>query len=293
MSILFEPKYKSIPLIDDFIIPPFSYLDTKMKYWKDRRSMWNKYVGDSTETRDGDFGRVYNFQKQSLQKRTSTFDPVLVELMYKWFCPKDNIKILDPFGGEQTKGIVAGCLGYEYYGVELRQEQVDLNRKLAEKYQSVHYMCGDSTDLDSIIHDKDFTFCFTRPPYYNLEVYSEDNSDISAKQSYEDFMLDLTRIFTNCYRLLQNDTFTVVKIGELRKDSGEYYGLVPEFINRMCQIGYQYYNEIILLNDIGSAQLRAAGNMKSRKIVKLHQNVLVFYKGNIKNIKDKFEELRA
>lgn len=293
MAILFEPKYKSIPLIDDFIIPPFSYLDTKMKYWKDRRSMWNKYVGDSTETRDGDFGRAYNFQKQSLQKRTSTFDPVLVELMYKWFCPKDHIKILDPFGGEQTKGIVAGCLGYEYYGMELRQEQVDLNKKLANKYQSVHYICGDSAKIQDVISDKDFTFCFTSPPYYNLEVYSDDDSDISTKQSYTDFLNFLVDIFEQCYVMLCSNTFTVVKIGEIRNKDGAYYGFVSDFIRLMQRIGYQYYNEIILLNDIGSAQLRAAGNMKSRKVVKLHQNVLVFYKGDMSKIKDNYKELRV
>ena len=264
-----------------------------MKYWKDRRSMWNKYIGDSTETRDGDFGRTFNIQKQSLQKRTSTFDPVLVELMYKWFCPKGNIKILDPFGGEQTKGLVAGLLGYEYHGVEIRQDQTDYNKILAEKYSNVHYICGDSTQIDDILTDTDFTFCFTSPPYYNLEVYSDSESDISAKQSYEDFMFDLTRIFTGCYRLMQNDTFTVVKVGELRKDDGSYYGFVPDIIRMMCNTGYKYYNEIILLNDIGSAQLRAAGNMKSRKIVKLHQNILVFYKGDISKIKYNYKELRS
>ena len=292
MAVLFETKQKTIPLINDFIIPPFSYLDTKMKYWKDRRSMWNKYVGDSTETRDGDFGRAYNFQKQSLQKRTSTFDPVLVEIMYKWFCPKENIKILDPFGGEQTKGVVAGCLGYDYYGIELRQEQVDVNTKLAEKYPSVHYVCGNSVHIDDVFMNNDFTFLFTSPPYYNLEVYSDGDSDISAKQSYEDFMFDLTRIFIGCYRLMQNNTFAVIKVGELRKDNGSYYGFVPDFIRMMVQCGWQYYNEIILLNDIGSAQLRAAGNMKSRKIVKLHQNILVFYKGDMSKIKYNYKELR-
>ena len=292
MAILFETNYKSIPLIDDFIIPPFSYLDTKQKYWKDRRTMWNKYVQDSTETRDGEFGRAFNFQKQSLQKRTSTFDPVLVELMYKWFCPKDSIKILDPFGGEQTKGIVAGLLGYEYHGVELRQEQVDLNKALTEKY-NVSYYCGNSENIDEIISDRDFTFMFTSPPYYNLETYSDNDSDISTKQSYEDFIEGLITIFNKTYGMMKDDTFAVIKVGEVRKNSGEYYGFVSDSIDIMCNCGWKYYNEIILLNDIGSAQLRAAGNMKSRKIVKLHQNVLVFYKGDMKNIKDKFKELRA
>lgn len=290
---LFDTNFKSIPLIQDFIIPPFSYLDTKQKYWKDRRSMWNKYIEDSTETRDGEFGRTFNIHKPSLQKRTSTFDPVLVELMYKWFCPNDGIKILDPFGGEQTKGLVAGLLGYEYWGIELRQEQVDYNRKKVEKYEKVNYVCGDSMKISDLITDNDFTFLFTSPPYYNLEVYSEDGNDISTKQSYEEFIQMLKRIFYFCYRMMKDNTFAVIKVGEIRKDSNEYYGFVPDCITMMTKIGWQYYDEIILLNDIGSAAIRAAGNMKSRKIVKLHQNILVFYKGDFDKITENYKELRC
>jgi len=40
----------------------------------------------------------------------------------------------------------------------------------------------------------------------------------------------------------------------------------------------KYYNEGILLNAFGSASMRANGNMKSKKLVKVHQNVLIFKK---------------
>jgi len=39
-----------------------------------------------------------------------------------------------------------------------------------------------------------------------------------------------------------------------------------------------YYNEAILCNAIASASMRANGNMKSQKLVKIHQNILVFRK---------------
>ena len=88
------------------------------------------------------------------------------------------------------------------------------------------------------------------------------------------------------------NTFAVVKLGDVRDNKGELLGLVPDFINLMREIGYKYYNEIILINQSGTGAIRSAGNMKSRKIVKCHQNVLVFYKGDLKKIKDKFPELR-
>ena len=57
-------------------------------------------------------------------------------------------------------------------------------------------------------------------------------------------------------------------------------------------MGLKLYNEIILVNTISSLAIRVGRQFNSgRKIGKHHQNVLVFYKGNPKNIKDKFKEL--
>ena len=277
-------------LLESFIVPPFSTLDTRQGYWIDRKRMWERYLGDTGETRDGEFGRTYNIQKQGLYKQTSMFDPVLVELMYKWFCIP-NGKILDPFGGEQTKGVVAGLMGYRYTGIEIRQEQVDVNNKQSEQFDSVKYICGDSTKLLDYQLPSDYDMCFTSPPYFNLEEYSK--SDMSASESYRKFMFDLTQVFYECYELLKDNTFTVVKVGEIRDNkTGEMRGFVPDTINMMKNNGWKYYNEIILINQSGTAAIRSAGNMKSRKIVKCHQNVLVFYKGDTRKIKERYEVLR-
>ena len=46
----------------------------------------------------------------------------------------------------------------------------------------------------------------------------------------------------------------------------------------------QFYNDIVLRQPIASASMRADKNMKYRKTVKVHQNVLVFCKGNPKEV---------
>ncbi len=48
---------------------------------------------------------------------------------------------------------------------------------------------------------------------------------------------------------------------------------------------------MILVNAIGAKAIGANGYMKSRKIGKVHQNVLVFYKGDPKKIKENYPEL--
>ena len=209
--------------------------------------------------------------------------------MYKWFCPR-NGKILDPFGGEQTKGVVAGELGYEYNAVEFRQEQVDINTEKTKQYAGVKYICGDSNNISTLIKERDFDFCFTSPPYYDLEVYSAE--DMSALGTYEEFMQQYENIFKQCFEMLKEDSFLVIKIAEIRdKKTGEYRSFVADNIDMFRRIGFRYYNEIILVNAIGTAMLRVNRSMKNRKVGKVHQNVLVFYKGNLDNISKKFERL--
>jgi 1-aminocyclopropane-1-carboxylate deaminase/D-cysteine desulfhydrase-like pyridoxal-dependent ACC family enzyme len=59
---------------------------------------------------------------------TSIFDPVLTELVYRWFCPPGGA-VLDPFAGGSVRGVVAAKLGRRYTGIELRGAQVEANRE--------------------------------------------------------------------------------------------------------------------------------------------------------------------
>ena len=57
---------------------------------------------------------------------TSIFDPVLCELVYRWWSPKGG-QVLDPFAGGSVRGIVAAALGRRYTGIDLRPEQIAAN----------------------------------------------------------------------------------------------------------------------------------------------------------------------
>lgn len=59
---------------------------------------------------------------------TSIFDPVLCELVYRWFSPRGG-QVLDPFAGGSVRGIVAAALGRRYCGIDLRREQIEANRE--------------------------------------------------------------------------------------------------------------------------------------------------------------------
>lgn len=274
-----------------YVVPPFSVLDTRQGYWQKKKQAWLALTGDLSETRDGAFGKVSGGSTlmDKINGGTSNFDPVLAETMYKWFC-KDGGKILDPFGGEQTKGVVAGALGYSYIGCEIRKEQCAINEKATSAYSGVQYVCGDSNEISQHIQDRDFDMLFTSPPYYDLEIYSKE--DMSSLGTYEEFMCQYKNIFKQCYEMLADDSFAVIKVGEIRdKKTGEYRCFVADNVKLLSEIGFKFYNDIVLISPVGTAQFRANNAMRTRKVVKLHQNVLVFYKGNLEKISEKFPQI--
>lgn len=281
----------SSTLAEQFVAPPFTVLDTRQGYWQERRRAWLQITGDLTETKEKVLSGGDDTLLTSINDGSSNFDPVLAEIMMSWFCPAGG-KVLDPFGGEQTKGVVAGELGLTYRAVEFRQDQVNVNRNACKKYSGVDYVCGDSENIGSLINDTGFDLCFTSPPYYDLEVYSKD--DMSALGTYKEFMAKYERIFEQCVAMLRGDSFLVIKIGEIRdKKTGIYRNFVGDNIAMFKRLGLAYYNELVLLNIFGTAPQRAGRSFNNRKMVKVHQNVLVFAKGSPNKAAEKCGDLRC
>jgi hypothetical protein len=263
-------------LADRFGAPPFSVLDTRQGYWTERRRAWLQLTGNLSATKVNVLDSAILSQ---INQGSSNFDPVLAEIMMAWFCPRGG-SVLDPFGGEQTKGVVAGELGLRYHAVEYRADQVEINRAACAEYPLVQYQCGDSEGIAKLYPARDYNLCFTSPPYYDLEIYSKD--DMSALGTYAEFMKKYRRIFAACTKMLAENAFLVVKVGEIRdRDTGMYRNFVGDNIAMFISLGLHYYNELSLINSAGTAPQRAGKSFGTRKMVKVHQNVLVFVKGDV------------
>lgn len=125
-------------LVDAFVVPPFTVLDMRQGYWKERKAAWLSLGIKSEIGRKDEKGLIHTLgsarQTQIGQEEVedwttiSIFDPVLCEIVYRWFCPAGGA-VLDPFAGGSVRGIVAAALGHVYYGVDLRKEQVEANEQ--------------------------------------------------------------------------------------------------------------------------------------------------------------------
>ena len=317
---------------EDFIIFPCSVLDQSNSKWQDRKKYWMKRldINDNINSREEtlcksiilkypktyscylkfkdknneqlsfeEFVEKFNppefeeDKKNILTKGVSVFDPVLSELSCKWFSPYLGSKIFDCFAGDCFKGLVFALCGYEFTGIELRQEQVDSNINCCKKFSNLNlkYICDDGQNVDKYFQKQSQDLLFSCPPYYNLEVYSNLPNDASNQKDYCDFLKILDNAYSKSIEILKDNRFAVIVVGNIRDKQGFYYNFINDIINIFNKNGMFLLNELILKEPVNNRRFSSRKYFKSRKIIKIHQNILVFYKGNPKKIKEIFPEV--
>ena len=167
-----EAKAAGYKLKELFLCNPFSVLDCKTAEWQGRKRAWLDLGIRSEAGRDDNLTDACDSPDyiegtcDKMAPGTSIFDPALCELMYRWFCP-DGGSILDPFAGGSVRGIVAGRLGYRYYGNDIRPEQVTANEDNAREVpvlEPPRWSCGDSRDLGALAGGQSYDMVFSCPP---------------------------------------------------------------------------------------------------------------------------------
>lgn len=285
-------------LTEKFVVPPFSVLDSQRGYWTERKRIWREKIRDNAEAR-ADAKVLRNFNSETFSgfgklNEVSLLDPVLSEIIVKWFAPaRSGSKCFDVFAGDTVFGFVSSYLGNSFTGIELRQEQADFNNARCKEFDlPAKYICDDGRNVLQHIQESSQDLLFSCPPYFDLEVYSDDERDASNQGNYADFIGILDTAFSNAIKCLKENRFAVIVVGDVRdKKEGFYYDFCGDIKRCFARNGMKLYNELILVNPIGTAAVRASKYMRTRKMAKVHQNVLVFYKGDTKAISKHFEEI--
>ena len=260
------------------MIEPLSILDARKSIWRNRKNYWN------TIGMQSDKGRKQKLLNTSMLYKagngTSVFDPVLTETLYSWFT-KSGDYIYDPFCGGSVRGIVAKTMERNYVGIDIREEQLEENRKQANKLQlDITYKTPYEED------NGEYDFIFTCPPYFNLEKYSNKVDDLSNMKE-DRFFEEYERILINSVSKLKPNRFMAIVVGDVRRrgdikqPNGSYILLPHRTIDILYNQGIFLYNDIIYVNDGHPTTSKLYMN-KYRKVGKIHQNVLVFNKGDWK-----------
>jgi hypothetical protein len=143
---------------------------------------------------------------------------------------------------------------------------------------------GDAANLDSVLSEADapeqYDFLFSCPPYHDLEVYTDLDEDLS-NMDYDEFMAAYRSAIQQGVKHLKDNRFAAFVVSEVRDNAGYYRGFVSDTVQAFEDAGMRLYNDAVLVNTPGTLPVRVRNYFeKGRKLGRMHQNVLVFYKGD-------------
>ena len=229
----------------------------------------------------GDAGQSRELQGRAMallgsKYTTSIFNPHLAQMILSAYVPEQQ-RIYDPFAGGGTRGFVASAMGHEYTGVEIRQEEVD---RLVERQKElgVHFgiHCADSQFYD--VEPDSFDFAYTCPPYFDLEVYSTIDGDMSNVGNYDKFLAMLKNSVANTYKALKGGSLFVMVVGNFRDKKSNLRHFSGDTIRLGKEVGFDLHDELVFWGASDIAYQRLGTFAANRRSVRVHEFIIVFKK---------------
>jgi hypothetical protein len=233
-------------------------------------------------------GEIKHKKGKSFNGNASVLDPVACEVILRFCMPTEGKRVYNPFGGGVQFGFVSGSYGYEYIASEIRQNQCDANNAICQDLNSTKWIQSDSSKYSP---EGMFDLCFTCPPYYKVEKYIDYNGvipegELNIMSSYELFRDTLFKGYKKAIEKLNDNCFFVVMTGDSRDKNGAYYGCEAEHEVFFKEQGLHIYNKIVYLECEFTRLAHAKRTLDYRKFPKREQKILMFYKGDMKKIKE-------
>lgn len=260
-----EPADNAAPLENNPMpAMPMSVIDTRRAKWKHRRTAWQDLMAVGMEsTNDEDLASL------AQDFETSSFDPVMAELVYNWFAPTaDDIKVLELGAHDYIFGYVIARLGADFTGFETRPEQVAYNNKACAAVGAKYV---NSLDIEPDTQDLIFF-----------------NASPAKDKDCAEFLVNAEHALNAASVALKNNRFAAILTENPRGAAG-YMDMSGEIIRIMQNQGFSLHNEIIVITEGGARR-----NMKVRRVGHIHKNLLIFYKGNTpsKDIPQDFRQIK-
>ena len=219
---------------------PHARYKSHVDLWGAKRKYWLKYFfNPKMHTKDLSQKNL----KQGLngQYSCSQFKPLLAKSMYDSFNAK-NVLDFSAGWGDRLVGFMSSN-AKSYVGI-------DPNTKLHEPYQQIIKYCNDpsksvathcspaeSFDFSTVEYD----FVFTSPPYFDLERYS--NEDTQSWKQYKDFNVWLDKFLlstlSNIWKNLPKGGRIVVNISDIYSQ-GKTKEICQPMIEHMSSLGATY-----------------------------------------------------
>ena len=278
--------------------------------WRIEKQKWNELIENAGmiakisnptyASREGCWQKNGGMAKfvsgKALNDGASVLDPFVCELILKLFMPKEGKSIYNPFGGGVQMGFISGFYDYKYLATEIRQNQCDANNAICKAYNmnNVEWILNDSSSYFD--KNKKFDLIFCCPPYYLVEDYRDydnikPNNELNGLDTYEQFRDMLFKGYENSIKMLNNNCFFAIMVGDSRDKNGDYFCNEAETEIFLKNQGLHIYNRIVYLETQFTRAMQTKSTIKSRKLPKCEQKIIIAYKGNTKNIVNLYEDI--
>lgn len=144
----------------------------------------------------------------------------------------------------------------------------------------------DARNLDAIIKEAIVDVTITSPPYFDLKDYGHD-SQIGYGQKYEDYLNDLSIVFSKVHKVTKDSGSLWVVIDSFKKD-GDLVPLPFDFVAKLKSVGWKLQDVIIWRKDKTVPWVNGGVTRSIFEYV-LHfskSNAYKYYKDRVRDYKD-------
>jgi len=177
---------------------------------------------------------------------------------------KRNELVLDIFSGSGTTLSACYKTGRMGAGIELMDEWIEVTKSrilevTGSPYQYKKYNLflkqGDCQEVLPTMKPDYFDFIISSPPYFNILKnpngwrskyrrrnglavnYGNSERDLGRLNSYQDFMKQMTLIYSQCYRILKKGKFMVIIVADI-SPKGQFIPYHIDTIHAVCASGF-------------------------------------------------------
>lgn len=210
----------------------------------------------------------------------SVFPQALTKKVLLFYTQTGDV-VLDPFAGHNSRMQVAFSLNRHYVGYDISAAFMEFNEEVARKlmgkkgfFKSGKIVLHKQSSECLIEKNESVDFVFTSPPYYDLEYYGEEDSQLGRCKTYTEFICRIENIILECYRVLKPKKFIVWNVNDFRRKN-KFIPYHKDIIECFENVGFKLWDIIILkyANSIGQC---FATQIDDRKVTaKTHEYLIV------------------
>lgn len=143
----------------------------------------------------------------------------------------------------------------------------------------------DSRKLSNFVEKDSVDFIVFSPPYWNLRDYGY-KEQIGLKDNYQEYLKNMKKVFTECYKVLKYGRFMAINIGTVVSKEGMKF-VVGDFVKDAESVGFTFRKDVIWHKPRGRTKWQRGATQFSQNPYPLmfntninHEYIIIFQKGS-------------